>query len=382
MRGLLDRSLVSSQHLKRWMVERGASAERVEVVYTNIDADRWRPKAEPRERLRKELGVEMDVPVLLFAGRLCEQKKPLVFARVLDRLAARGVRFHALVAGNGELRPALERFLHDHSLEDRVDLLGAVPTDEMPDLLSACDVLFLPSRWEGIALSIFEAMAQGRVVVGADVGGQRELLTPECGFLLPIAEGEAEVEAYTDVLARVLSDASLRANLGKAARDRVERSFPLSEMIEGMLRAFEAARAPANRAAPPRLAEGLALEWAAQAVELTRIQRLADTLWWERSQRATSPHSAVIDPYLAALELAAIEASRSWRAVGLLKRNPLYRAWARLRYGRGWDVADTRDEVVVRLARIQASRIYRILQTLKRTWLYRRYAARRHGASN
>jgi glycosyltransferase involved in cell wall biosynthesis len=386
MRGVLDRSLVSSQHLKRWMVERGGDAERIEVIYTNIDAERWKPRPESRERLRKELGFDMDVPVVLFAGRLCDQKKPLVFARVLERLAARGVPFRAVVAGDGELRPALERFLCEHALDDRVLLLGAVPTDEMPALLSVCDVFFLPSRWEGIALSIFEAMAQGRVVVGADVGGQRELLTPECGFLLPFAEGEAEVAAYTDVLARVLCDAPLLARLGKAARERIEQSFALSDMIERMARAFEVAREPANRAAPTRLDGGLAVEWAAQAVEQTRLQRLAETLWLERSrlQATSSPTtvSAAVDPHLAALEVAAIEASRAWRTVARLKRNPVYRSWARLRYGRDWDAADSRDEAIVRLARIRASRSYRVLQALKRTWLYRRYAARRYSTSS
>jgi glycosyltransferase involved in cell wall biosynthesis len=386
MRGVLDRTLVSSQHLKRWMVERGGDAERIEVIYTNIDAERWKPRPESRERLRKALGFDMDVPVVLFSGRLCDQKKPLVFARVLGRLAVRGVPFGAVVAGDGELRQALERFLREHALEDRVRLLGAVPTDQMPALVSTCDVFFLPSRWEGIALSIYEAMALGRVVVGADVGGQQELLTPECGFLLPLAEGDAEVAAYTDVLARVLCDAPLRARMGKAARERIEQSFPLSDMIERMARAFEVAREPANRAAPTRLAGGLAVEWAAQAVEQTRLQRLADRLWLERSSpQATSSLtsvSAAIDPYLAAREVAAIEASRAWRTVTRLKRNPVYRSWARLRYGRGWDAPDSRDEATLRLARIRASRSYRIVQALKRTWPYRRYAARRYGTSS
>ncbi len=62
--------------------------------------------------------------------------------------------------------------------------VGALPNPRLRDLMAAADILFLPSAWEGIAQSIYEAMAAGLVVVGADVGGQRELVTPDCGYLL------------------------------------------------------------------------------------------------------------------------------------------------------------------------------------------------------
>jgi glycosyltransferase involved in cell wall biosynthesis len=50
--------------------------------------------------------------------------------------------------------------------------------------MAATDIFFLPSQWEGIALTLFEAMAMQLVPVAADVGGQRELVTPDCGFLI------------------------------------------------------------------------------------------------------------------------------------------------------------------------------------------------------
>ena len=64
-------------------------------------------------------------------------------------------------------------------------MLGGVPNEKMRDLLAAADIFFLPSRWEGIALAIYEAMSMGVAVVGAIVGGQAELVTPECGVLIP-----------------------------------------------------------------------------------------------------------------------------------------------------------------------------------------------------
>ena len=52
------------------------------------------------------------------------------------------------------------------------------------DLLNAADIFFLPSQMEGISVAIYEAMSMGIVSVGADVGGQSELVTETCGFLI------------------------------------------------------------------------------------------------------------------------------------------------------------------------------------------------------
>ena len=85
------------------------------------------------------------------------------------------------------------------------------------DLLAAADMFFLPSEWEGIALSVYEALACGVPVVGADVGGQRELVTLECGVLIDRGTEEDEARQYATVLARLLDEP--RSN-GKAWANR------------------------------------------------------------------------------------------------------------------------------------------------------------------
>ena len=89
-----------------------------------------------------------------------------------------------MVAGDGPDFDWLKTFIHKNRLERQVRLLGALPNDDIRDLLAAADIFFLPSEWEGIALSVYEAMACGVPVVGADVSGQVELVTPECGVLI------------------------------------------------------------------------------------------------------------------------------------------------------------------------------------------------------
>src|ERR1041384_561474 len=106
---LLDLAIVSSQHLKDWMVARGGDSTRVEVCYTNIDPQRLSPDPALRARVRHELLISDTAPVILFAGRLSEQKQPRVLAWALRQLQDANTEFVALVAGDGEDREWLER---------------------------------------------------------------------------------------------------------------------------------------------------------------------------------------------------------------------------------------------------------------------------------
>ena len=150
-------------------------------------------------------------------GRLTEQKQPTVFAETIRLLEEGGEEFVAVVAGDGGYGPWLEGFISDHGLDPQARLLGAVSSDKMRGLLQAADIFFLPSQWEGIALSIYEAMACGVPVVGADVGGQAELVTPETGILLDRGTPEDEAAAYAEALSALLADPERRQRLGAAA---------------------------------------------------------------------------------------------------------------------------------------------------------------------
>src|SRR5207248_11280610 len=121
---------------------------------------------------RARLGISDGEPVVLVAARLAEEKQPTVMAETFRLLHGDGVRFTALIAGDGPYMGWLRGYTRRHMLRGDVRLLGAVPRDQVVDLLAAADVFFLPSRWEGIALAIYEAMSSSLPVVAADVGGQ------------------------------------------------------------------------------------------------------------------------------------------------------------------------------------------------------------------
>ena len=273
----LDLNLVTSHHLKEWMVARGADGEQVDVVYINVDTERFSATPGLRERMRAQLHLDAQTPVLIYAGRICAQKQPAVFAEVMRELVRRKQRFVCLVVGAGEDLPWLKRYISRNQLQAQVRVLGAVPNDVMRDMLAAGDIFFLPSLMEGISLAIYEAMAMGLAIVGADVGGQKELVTPDTGILVQRAESAAvEAQRYIEVLQELLSDPERIRDMGQNARARVVKQFPLAQMGEEMVSAL-LERAPALHAVRPKPVIGVKL--ALEHIQLTlETHRLAGTL--------------------------------------------------------------------------------------------------------
>jgi hypothetical protein len=197
----------------------------------------------------------------------------------MSELKRRDLKFICLVAGDGEDRAWLSRFLRLHRLTDRVWMLGAVSHDRMRELQAASDIFFLPSRMEGIALSIFEAMAMGLATVGASVGGQPELVTPDCGVLIQRANEDSEVSAYADALQTLIHDSTRRHKMGKAARERVASHFQLEQMGDRMAELLASAgEAHASGGVEP-FSTGLATEHAMLAIEHERVTDAARRLW-------------------------------------------------------------------------------------------------------
>lgn len=274
----LDRTLVSSQHLKGWMSDRGADAGRISVVTTNIDPGEWRRDEFDSATLRDKWDIDPDVPVILFAGRLCEQKQPHVLAAAICELEQRGIRFQCLVAGDGERAAWLQEFQRKHRL-GRLRLLGSRANEEIRELMAVSDIFFLPSRHEGISLALYEAMAMSMVVVGADVGGQRELVTPECGVL--IARGGNEAQVYAGALASLLADAGRRRRMAECARRRIVEHFSLDDMGTAMADILRTTpRDPSFDAT--KVFARFASSHAREIIEQRRVEQIADHLWMER----------------------------------------------------------------------------------------------------
>ena len=274
----LDLTITASEHLRSWMIGRGGRPERIEVSHANIDTGTWRPRSGARGDLRRELGLEEDEPIVVFAGRLAGEKQPRVLAETFALLAGTSARFTGVVVGEGPDRGWLEGLVRSRGLQNRVRVLGALGPDRMLRLMAGSDILFVPSKVEGIALTFYEALACGIPVVGARVGGQAELVTEEVGVLIERSTPEDEALRYAEVLASLLADPDRRRSMGVAARTLVETSFPLERMGERMNDLLERAIELHSSAPGPVPSKQLARATATEAVELIRVAEMADWL--------------------------------------------------------------------------------------------------------
>lgn len=225
---------VSEEAVRAFEAQGAVQPGRMRAVYNGIDTAFFAYEDASRIRLRAELGVKDDQPVLLAVGRLWEPKDYPNLLRAFARLsnAADGPRL--VIVGDGPLRAELAALAESLGVAPQVSFLGV--RDDVPALMSACDVFVLSSAWEGFGLVVAEAMACERVVVATDSGGVREVVG-DTGWLVPPRDAEALAGALADALA--LSPAE-RARYGELARARVVSRYSIDATASRYLALFEA----------------------------------------------------------------------------------------------------------------------------------------------
>ncbi len=189
-------------------------AQKVQVIHNGITCNPIELQPDPIQR--------DDRPVALTVARLDEQKGH----RYLLEAAVQLPDVQFMLAGDGPLRSSLEEQVRTLDLEDRVKFLGH--RTDIRDLLARCNVFVLPSLYEGLPLSVLEAMAAGKPVIATQVGGTAEaVLADKTGLLVPPADPTALVAAIRSVV----SDRALARRLGAAGQVRVEREFSTGGMV-------------------------------------------------------------------------------------------------------------------------------------------------------
>lgn len=123
---------------------------------------------------------------LVCVGRLCEQKGQLLLLEACRNLKEKGVEFELVLAGDGEMRPEVERMIADYDIGDHVRITGWISSQQVREEILASRAMVLPSFAEGLPVVIMEAMALKRPVISTYVAGIPELVIDgESGWLVP-----------------------------------------------------------------------------------------------------------------------------------------------------------------------------------------------------
>jgi glycosyltransferase involved in cell wall biosynthesis len=169
--------LAVSHDLAGQMAVMGMDAGKITVHYTGLDRDRFRPleHTQLRSQLSRELGFALpdNAPLIACIGALIERKGQGIAITALNDIP--GARL--VLVGKGDDEARLRALAVSEGVETRVFFAGSVDHDLMPLILSAADVMVLPTVAEGLANAWVEALACGTPVVTSDVGGAREIIT-------------------------------------------------------------------------------------------------------------------------------------------------------------------------------------------------------------
>ena len=209
------------------IIRRDGQSQHVEVWARGVDSDLFAP--DKRDMAwRRSLGIADDEVAISFAGRLVKEKNVAIYMRVMNALAAKGLKVTPLVIGDGP-----EMAVMKAGLKNGV-FAGFLHAQELARAYASSDIFFFPSESETFGNVTLEAMASGLPAVNAIASGSNSLVTEgETGYLVS-ARDEQGLAAKLETLVR---DESLRKRMGAAARQRAL-SFSWDRILDGLLDSY------------------------------------------------------------------------------------------------------------------------------------------------
>ncbi len=213
-----DEVVAVSGYVADRLTAAGFPASRLRVIENAVAS----PPRHDGPTARARLGIAEDVPVALCAARLATQKRHDLLVEAWRDVPAPAT---LLIAGDGPTRAAVADAVQRCGQSDRIRILGN--RSDVDWLLAAADALVLPTDWEGLPVSVLEALAAGVPVVASAVGGLRELGGAVIDLVAPHSAA-----ALANGLRAVLSDPARREAMATAGRALVERRFSTSRMCD------------------------------------------------------------------------------------------------------------------------------------------------------
>ncbi|MFA6486026.1 MAG: glycosyltransferase family 4 protein [Candidatus Magasanikbacteria bacterium] len=208
---------------------RVAESDKFTVIYNGIEVVDGRSVAPLRVAdNRGKQKIKM-----VFVGRLAAPKDPFILMEALAKSAIKD-DVELSIIGSGPQDSRVAKQMNSLGLT-QVKLLGSLPRHQVFDILKQSDVFVLTTNWEGFPYAVLEAMSCGLPVIASDVGGIKEMITPDTGIL--VKKGDAN--QLKMALEKLVLDSEMRRRMGDAAREKVINSFSLDKMFQETAKVYE-----------------------------------------------------------------------------------------------------------------------------------------------
>ena len=229
---LSTRLIAISPEIAADLAAAGIGRERTTVIPLGLDLERLASPSGPS--LRPQLGLGAGQPLVGLVGRLVPIKAPELFLEAARLVLQSLPQTHFVLVGDGELRPRLEVAAAEPELRGRVHFTGW--RSDLAEVLAGLDLVVCCSLNEGTPVSVIEAAAAGRPVVGTRVGGLPSVVRDGVtGLLVP----PGDATALAGAIARLLGDPELARRLGQAAAAFVRERHGSEAMVRRIRDLYE-----------------------------------------------------------------------------------------------------------------------------------------------
>ena len=222
--GIADRVVVLSEEWRDYFAENVCDSEKIVVVHNGVKVP-----AEPCSPWSQQ--------DILFLGRLDANKSPDVLLRASRRVLERFPGTKVVFGGDGEVEKN-KALAEELGIANHCEFHGWVTGEKREELFARAAVYCLPSKNEGLPMSVLEAMARGIPTIATAVGGVPQVIEDGVsGFLI----GVDDEGVLSEKLSALLAAPGLRTEMGLAGRKRIERRFGIrksASKVEGIYEAL------------------------------------------------------------------------------------------------------------------------------------------------
>ncbi len=244
---LLDRTYTCTNYLKDLMKnEMNKTLDNTKVSYIGADTEHFDPKIkfDDEEALRAKYKGKK---IVLFPCRIVHLKRPVFMAEIMKEIAKKYDNYICLFVGSGEALELTKEFVTKHKLENVTEFIPM--KKDLRVYYKIADVTIVCSLTEGLTLTAYESLAMGTPVVSSDVGGQKELITDDCGRIIKTYQtvekdlfnyhySKKEIKEYVDAIIDITTSKDY-PKYRKASRKKLVDSFCQTECIESLAKDLE-----------------------------------------------------------------------------------------------------------------------------------------------